>query len=202
MYSVYKHTTPSGKVYIGVTSRSPDVRWRNGRGYVDNEYFSRAIQKYGWENIDHEILYVGLTKEEAEQKEIKLISRYMSNQRAFGYNIENGGTLSGKHSEYTRNKISNALKGERNPRYGEKYPGQMRNRSVTKCERLRRSLAHKNQIPVNKKGVLQYANDGLVITRFESMLEASKLTGVPVSNICRCANGKRKTAGGYMWKCV
>ena len=39
------------------------------------------------------------TKEEAEQKEIELISQYQSNNRNFGYNIENGGNSTGKISE-------------------------------------------------------------------------------------------------------
>ena len=33
MYSVYMHITPSNKVYIGITSKAPEERWMNGRGY-------------------------------------------------------------------------------------------------------------------------------------------------------------------------
>lgn len=32
-YSVYVHTTPNGKRYVGMTSQEPFVRWRNGLGY-------------------------------------------------------------------------------------------------------------------------------------------------------------------------
>lgn len=34
MYIVYKHTTPCGKVYIGITSKTPSQRWQNGKGYI------------------------------------------------------------------------------------------------------------------------------------------------------------------------
>jgi hypothetical protein len=27
MYTLYKHTAPNGKVYIGITSRKPESRW-------------------------------------------------------------------------------------------------------------------------------------------------------------------------------
>ena len=65
MYTVYKHTCPNGKVYIGITKQKPERRWGiNGRGYKENEYFYRAIQKYGWQNIKHEIIAEGLTEEE------------------------------------------------------------------------------------------------------------------------------------------
>ena len=86
MYIVYMHTCPNGKKYIGITSQAPERRWQKGKGYAygSNPYFYNAIEKYGWENIKHEILFRDLTKEEAEQKEIELIKEYkirMSNMQ-------------------------------------------------------------------------------------------------------------------------
>ena len=111
-YIVYKHISPSGKIYIGITSVKPEYRWNNGRGYIKNTYFTKAIEKYGWDNFIHEILYINLSKEEAERMEIKLISKYRSNEREFGYNISNGGETIGKHSEESKQKISEARKGK------------------------------------------------------------------------------------------
>lgn len=68
-----------------------------------------AILKYGWNNIEHELLYSGLSKEEAEAKEIELIAFYGSVEN--GYNIDHGGNTTGTHSIETRNKISIANKG-------------------------------------------------------------------------------------------
>lgn len=109
-YSVYKHTAPNGKVYIGVTGVAPKCRWANGEGYR-NQIFYRAVKKYGWENINSEILFEGLNKEEAEKKEIELISYYKSNIPEYGYNIQNGGSLAGKHFDLTKKKLSNLKKG-------------------------------------------------------------------------------------------
>ena len=62
-YTVYKHTSPSGKVYIGITKRKPEYRWNKGKGYrKDQLLFYRAIKKYGWDNFTHEILYTGLSE--------------------------------------------------------------------------------------------------------------------------------------------
>ena len=55
-YCVYKHTSPSNKVYIGITSQEPERRWQNGYGYATQQLFWRAIQKYGWDNFKHEII--------------------------------------------------------------------------------------------------------------------------------------------------
>ena len=90
LYYIYKHTAPNGKVYIGITSKSPSQRWNNGKGYAA-QLFGKAVEKYGWENIRHEILFDSLTKEEAEVKEIELIAFYKSNQREYGYNVSSGG---------------------------------------------------------------------------------------------------------------
>lgn len=104
-YKVYMHISPSGKRYIGITCKDLNDRWRNGQGYARCPLFYKAVLKYGWDNIKHEILFSGLTKDEAEQKEIELISLYKSNDRKYGYNIENGGNCIGKHSQETIEKI-------------------------------------------------------------------------------------------------
>jgi len=107
IYSVYIHIFPNKKVYIGITSQQPAYkRWANGKGYKQNEYLNNAINKYGWENVKHKILFEGLTKEEAEQKEIELINKYKSNIKKYGYNIENGGKANGRVSDETKEKIS------------------------------------------------------------------------------------------------
>lgn len=110
MYTVYKHTAPNGKVYVGMTGNIPEKRWSSGRGYRNNEHFYNAILKYGWENIRHEIVLEGLTKGEAEAEEIRLIGLYKSNDAAHGYNIENGGNCAGKMSNATKEKIRNYQK--------------------------------------------------------------------------------------------
>ena len=37
----------------------PELRWgHNGYKYKDNNHFYRAIQKYGWDNIEHQVIEV------------------------------------------------------------------------------------------------------------------------------------------------
>lgn len=112
-YCVYKHTSPSGKVYIGITSQEPERRWQNGFGYHHNKHFTNAINQYGWENFTHEILFTNLSKEEACQKEIELIEFYKSNQREFGYNNSHGGEINVDYhwSDEQKEKLSKAKKG-------------------------------------------------------------------------------------------
>ena len=50
------------KKYVGQTCQRPEKRWNNGRGYIENIYFWRSIQKYGWDNFEHEVVASNLTK--------------------------------------------------------------------------------------------------------------------------------------------
>lgn len=90
-YCVYKHTSPSGKVYIGI-AKDVKHRWRgDGRGYKGSTRFWYAIQKYGWDNFKHEILAEKLSKEDACSMEIDLIEKCQSMNPAYGYNLTTGG---------------------------------------------------------------------------------------------------------------
>ena len=113
-YYVYIHTCKdNGKKYVGVTGRNPESRWKEGRGYWYNKHFYSAILKHGWNNFTHEVFEVD-SAEEMYRKEVELISFYHSNDPEFGYNNSSGGEYSRlgcKHSEETRERISETLKG-------------------------------------------------------------------------------------------
>lgn len=91
-YIVYMHLSPNGKRYIGITGRKVEKRWgNNGTEYRKNSHFYNAIQKYGWDNIEHIILKEGITKEEACELEKYYIQLYKTMDKRFGYNRSIGG---------------------------------------------------------------------------------------------------------------
>jgi hypothetical protein len=87
-YCVYEHIFPNGKKYIGI-SCSVEKRWRNGKGYETQPKIARAINKYGWENVTHNIIIDGISKEQAETLERYLIAELKTINR--GYNTSAGG---------------------------------------------------------------------------------------------------------------
>lgn len=129
-YTVYRHTNmANGKVYIGITST--DITRRsgsNGKNYKKNTLFYRAIQKYGWDAFSHEVLFSGLSLEDAAKHEVDLIDVYHSNDPRFGYNISTGGEGGNSGvscSEEERERRRKLMTGENNPcygRYGENHP--------------------------------------------------------------------------------
>ena len=93
MWIIYAHINKTnGKRYIGQTKQTPNERWRSGKGYKGSPYFYHAIQKYGWNNFEHQIIEKDIsTQEEANLKEKYWISIFQSNDHKYGYNIEVGG---------------------------------------------------------------------------------------------------------------
>lgn len=91
-WTVYAHINKTnGKIYIGLTKQKPEDRWRDGKGYRNNVYFWKAIQKYGWDGFDHEIIASGLTKDEASKFEEVLIDLLDLLDHSKGYNLYRGG---------------------------------------------------------------------------------------------------------------
>ena len=121
LWTVYKHVSPSGKSYVGITSTTLEKRFLNGQGYRTSTVFAKAIKKYGWKNFKHIVLCEGLIQEEAEQVEINLISYYHLNDRRFGYNTATGGkincgyTLTDEHKEKLRKAKEGRYFGADNP---------------------------------------------------------------------------------------
>ena len=113
-YTVYKHTSPDGKVYIGSTSLNPKYRWNHGKGYKRCTRFFKAINEIGWDNFEHEILFENLSQSEAEKIEEEYIKKYKSTDEKFGFNMADGASLIGyKRTEETKQKISEAQKGRK-----------------------------------------------------------------------------------------
>ena len=107
---IYKHTNKkNGKVYIGQTCQKLNNRWQNGKGYSNCRLFNNAIQKYGWDGFDHEILESDIkTIEEANEKEayyIKKYNSYINYKNSNGYNMTPGGGSTGENWEQWEDEI-------------------------------------------------------------------------------------------------
>lgn len=91
---IYKLTSPSGKVYIGQSWHFKH-RMRNYKHCVNKAQrkLHNAVNKYGFESFDKEILDFAYTQEDLDFAEIYWISYFDSIKN--GYNIRNGGARGG-----------------------------------------------------------------------------------------------------------
>jgi len=108
-YKIYKITFPNNKVYIGQTRRSLTQRlYEHKTDKRGDKQVTKAISKYGFDNLKFEILFDSLSLEEANKKEIELIKKHKNNS----YNItESGGHDRYKDEDY-RKKLSLSQKGK------------------------------------------------------------------------------------------
>ena len=206
-YSVYKHTSPNGKVYIGIISRKPEQRWSNGSGYSKNKHFAHAINKYGWENIKHEILFSDLTKEEACKMEIELILKFKSNDRRYGYNFGTGGehgATGSKWSEETRKHHMDAIFSK--PRNHTEEEKQKISIGVKKHfeqnpqkKRSSTNKRTKNSSKIWGKKII-CVETGAVFVGAKSAAEWAGIKTRKLIYFCCEGVGYHKTAGGYHWE--
>nr|DAH01842.1 MAG TPA: intron associated endonuclease [Crassvirales sp.] len=223
-YCLYKHTTPSGKVYIGITSQDPLHRWNNGKGYFNckNSPFKNSIIKYGWDNITHEILYTGMTEQEAISKEKQYIAYYKN--LGVSLNITDGGegctgvtpwnkgikvpyeksnkrrgcTLTESHKK----KLSIAHRGKSSRGSGWKMSEKQKEclrqvnlgRKRPMCERLKIS----ENSPMSKI-VQMLDREGEVLAVYKSATEAALALGVDKSWLSKCCR-TGKLCRGYKFK--
>ena len=222
IYKVYIHISPSTKYYVGITCQPYNQRWRNGEGYSYNTHFYRAIQKYGWNNFQHFIFAENLTKKEACDIEIKLISALESNNYNYGYNLCSGG------------EGATGLFGEKNPNYGHKWSNEKRKRMsdymkkhpviVSEQGKINKSLYMKNKWKDityresnNGKNAPCYGRTGTLHPMYgkhdkdnpnskpvicldtkyvySSATNAHIITGINHSKLCMCCRGERKSCG-------
>lgn len=161
-YIVYMHTSPSNKRYIGITCQKPEHRYgKNGNAYTRPTkkglitYFGKAILKYGWENFKHEILFEGLTLEEANNKEKELIAKYDLMNVEKGYNQAVGGNC---HSigEEGRKNLSEAHKGQKSWNKGIPMTEEAK-RKASISHKLHPSRPHRNGLSEEHKAKLKEA---------------------------------------------
>lgn len=106
----------NGKCYVG-QSTNFYTRYRVYKGghCQDQPKIYNAFKKYGFENFDVKIIAKAENQQQLDELEDFYIDAFDCINN--GYNCKKGGA-NGKHSEETKIKISNSIKGSRNWNYG------------------------------------------------------------------------------------
>lgn len=175
---IYKITNNiNNKVYIGQTTNSLNERireYRNEYKYNPNSRpIIRAMNKYGFNNFNFEIIDKTDSKLELDELERKYIKEYNSLITQNGYNVELGGSGKGKHSKETRRKISEAQIGKLNHMFG-------------KTGKLNKT----------SKKILELTSG----KTYDSACEAARELKLGFSHICAVARGERGSTGGYVFR--
>jgi hypothetical protein len=190
-------------VYIHIR---PDI---NEPFYIGKGVPGREIRTCGrnqhWKNIvnknngvfESKILFEGLSEEEALLKE-REIELDLKNKGCILTNIIECGVKAGttgmKHSEESKQKISDGLK-----QYYNENPSPKKGIKMSKESSEKKS---KSMIGVMNKSILQYDLQDNLIKEWSSVSEAYLSLNKKITNGCinLACKGKIKTAFGYKWK--
>jgi len=112
---VYKITNlANGKAYIGITSRTPSIRWgehiQRARQDVRNSRLAMAMRKYGETQFELETIDQANSEDVVRQLEQDYIAHYDTYEN--GYNANLGGYGHFRFPAETKRKISEAQKGK------------------------------------------------------------------------------------------
>ena len=173
----------------------------------------RAIRKFGWDNIKHEVLCTDLSAKEAKLEEKRLIALYDTTDQSKGYNLTHGGDGENTMTDALKRRLSEIAKeGYRNGRVptmlGKHFSEESRRKMSEAASRRVLSEEHKRHIGESVKGLMAGGNNPMARSVicietgeiFTSVKEAADSIGTTRVNVSRCVNGKNKTAGGFHWR--
>jgi group I intron endonuclease len=112
---IYSLISPSGKRYIGQTTRCIEKRFDEHCRRKDSLYLYNAIEKYGPKSFQKEIL-LECENEMLDVHEINFIKEF-NTLYPNGYNIRTGGS-SGLHCDASKEKMRQSKLGRNNHNFG------------------------------------------------------------------------------------
>ena len=205
-YVVYRHLFPNGKSYIGITCAKPyNKRWKHGEGYRTQPKIYRAISKYGWRNISHEIVASNLTLDDANRVEQELIAKYDSINNGYNITTGGGGCNGFHHSDESKHKISLSNRGKphgggdssRLIKWVSTHGAWNKGKPLSSTHRQSLIQASKQRA---KPIIAYHPITKEIAFRFDSCEAASREMGVSAESIRCCLKGKCKTIVGYIWR--
>ena len=217
MYTIYRHVFPNGKTYIGLTRNSVEKRWGLGHNYKGCPLVDRAIKKYGWDRIKHQILRVCETKEMAEVWERFYIAWYMSNDPQHGYNILPGGDVSTNDATpEMRYKLGRGMRGKKHTEDEKKKIGEGVRKRFERPEsnghygllaseetKAKMSKSHIGKTMSKESGlskpVVQLTMEGEFVARWDCARDAHRAGFGHYVSISRCCLHKAYHSGGFRW---
>ena len=207
-WSIYMHTFPDGKRYIGMTSQNPERRWKGwNHGYYRQTLMANAIEKFGWDNIEHRVLCTCETKAEAVRIEKDFIRYFQTNQREHGYNVQPGGDhpKGYKISEEALKRVreSGCHSGPNNSMYGKHLSPEHRAKLSAshkgKCDikAIRRGAKKRmGEKAYNARKVAAYDLGGGLIGVYGSLADCGRANGIKTQDVYNVCNGRQKTCHG------
>lgn len=225
-FGVYKlfHINNPENFYIGsAANRAKEGAWKKGfyhrlqshlKGLREKKHHSNFLQniinKHGIDGLRMQIIEITERKNAVTREQFyidTLKPRLNSNPHATSW-------LGMKHSEASRIKMSESVR-KRGPvseetieKIKKALKGRVLRGSFVTSEEVKKKISaalkgrklSQERIIQLSKPINQYNSIGQVVESYQSASEAGRTTGIDKASINKCANGRRDSAGGFIWK--
>lgn len=177
---VFRCLSPDGKVFVGKTTRSVEERCgKFGEGFKKERALFLGILRHGWDNFVVEVL--GMFPIDLLDYFTQQYIEFYRAAKPFGFNdvtIAANDVLVAANDSLLQDLVSNLS---------------CKVSSIVLPEGTIQLDSRRNA----PKSVTQRDRDGRIVGVYPSVSDAQRLTGI--GHIGDCANGHRKSAGGYYW---
>ena len=164
--------------------------YRDGRVWSKktNKYLKHGTTQLGYKNIE-------LFNDKGHKR--KAIHRLVA--EAYIPNPNNYPQINHKDENPANNDVSNLewCTAYYNMHYGE--GAKTRHKKIDYSKPVYKEIAYKNSMAL-RRPLLMYTKDFVLVSEFESGAEASRQTGIYITNITRAAKKEHLKAGGYYWR--
>jgi group I intron endonuclease len=162
----------------------------------------QAVKKYGEENFVVTMLDTADSLDELNEKEVYYIAKYNAQESNQFYNISRGGLDGGplfkghKHTEETKRKIGNSVRGEKNGYFGKKHSDEERARMSEKRKQRVTTEETRKKMSIARKGMKFTEEHKRKISESQKG-EKSKNYGKPLPDITK--QKISKTVSNQVW---
>lgn len=201
---IYKITNPKGEIYIGL-SKNIEKRWKQYKNRVgdSNKQLQESLRQFGYDThlfeIQELVEYNTILTDRENNTNLRVKERYWIDyykSNNSGLNQNNGGSGCGSHTDESKQKISQSLKGKPKPLdFG------------AKRKKWQHTDEWKEKVKLAPRCPVLMLKDNVVVQEFPTQQSAADYLGVRKQAIWNMLNGFKNRNGvpiiqvrGYTFK--
>ena len=216
MGAIYKITSPSGKMYIGQTTKKVHERMTQHKSIRANRDSKSAIndsiRKYGFEAHSIEVIEVDVPDELLDEREIYWIAELKTYAKKYpktGLNLTEGGagTVTSWKDDVERVAKARQRRGEKAPMWGRKVAEDVKKKIAKKVSKYNKENGVKPSAECHKKAkevqyvpVIAYDRNGDFIAEYPYIKAAADALGLDRKCVNDTVNGVQKHTKGYFFR--
>jgi len=215
MGAIYKITSPSGRMYVGQTTKKVDERMTQHKSIRSNRdsksAINESIRKYGFEAHVIEVIEIDIPNELLDEREIYWIAELKTYSKKYpevGLNLTEGGDCRPTwKDDKKRVEKARKRKGKNAPNWGNKWSNEVKRKIAKSVSNYNKIAGKKPSAECHKKAkeaqyvpVVAYDRNGDFIGEYPYIKAAADALGLDRKCVNDTVNGVQKHTKGYFFR--